>query len=228
MTRLLFVIGALAACLLGCNSPAGDAGKPVTGSTASFKGAKVRVLNLSDGSAEAFLNGQTYGKRLESEGASSFKLTAFKNPAKVGVSSASGSHEFTVPLKGGTAFTVVFQGTDKPTVIEGEPTEIAGGRSVVYFHSLLEGGTGHKVAVKPGQGNGVELAYAERKEMSPGSYEATVQLAGGKKASVTFDVAGGDAITLLLKGTSSEPKLIVLVNNTQMIVTGFGGASPTG
>jgi hypothetical protein len=220
--------GLVAVGLFGCSSPAGSGGASASLSPASFKGAKVRVLNLSADSADASLNDQSYGESLAAESASSFKLSAFKKPVKVSVSSASGSHEYMVPLKGSTAFTLVYTGSKEPTIIIGEPTEIAGGSSILYFHSLLEGASTPKLAVKPGIGNGVEVAHSESKVVAPGSFEASVELAGGKTANFTLDLVAGDAVSLLLVGTSSAPKLLMLRNNTQMIITGAGGASAVG
>jgi hypothetical protein len=217
-------LAAVALLAWGCSSPGGAPGAAGSAATASFKGAKVRVLNLSPGVIEASLNDQTFGNPVPVDGTTIFKLTAFKKPGKVNV----GPHEFSVPLKGSTAFTVVYTGNDKPTIITGEPTEIAGGMSVVYFYSFVDGGTGQKVSVKTGSGDGSDVAFAESKVVSPGSYRATVTLANGKEASANVDLEAGNAVTLMLAGTSSEPRLIVLVNDTRMLIGGSSGFSPTG
>ncbi len=224
MARHALVLGAFAACIVGCTSPTGGAGSGGGMATASFKGAKIRVLNLSSGPAQASLNGQALGNPVSVEEATTFKLTAFKKPGRVNV----GPHDFSVPLKGSTAFTVVYIGTDKPTIITGEPTEVAGGKSIVYFHSLIDGGTGQSVSLRPGVGSETEVAFAKSKEVPPGSYKATVQVAAGKEATITVDLAAGNAITILLLGTSSAPRLIVLANDTRMTIGSSSGFDQAG
>jgi hypothetical protein len=209
----------LALLLAGCGGPSSSTGlKPMVAS----KGAKLRVLNLSGSAVEASLKGATFGRALETETASAFKLC----PGKGAMGVTIGADELTVDVEKGKAYTVVYYGAGKSSVIVGEPTEVASEKAMVYFHSLDAGETG-KATFTSGVVTNVSLGSTESKEVAVGSYVASVKLSNGKEAKVTFDLAGGNAKSVYLVGGASG-KFLVLENTSQMIIVGPGGASPVG
>lgn len=221
------IVAVLVASLLvaGCGDSGASAKR--SGTTGPAKGAKVRVFNMGPESFETFLNGLTYGRPLEPQTASPFKLTSSKKPAQVMVKAGAGDEEFEFPVKPGIAYTLVYFGKGKTSVIEGEPTEVASEKSLVYFENMSPNESG-TVNIKSGVVTNIDLNNKESKEVATGSYVATYKLAGGKEATVNFELAGGNVVSIYLVDDGSQDRLVVVLNHSQMIILAPSGASPVG
>jgi hypothetical protein len=226
MTRPSTIAVLMAVLLIaGCGD--GGATAKRAGSSGPAKGAQVRVFNMGSESFETFLNGLTYGRPLEPQAATSFKLTSSKKPALLLIKASGGDEEFEIPVEAGTAYTLVYLGKGKTTVIEGEPTVVASEKSMVYFENMSPGESG-AVNIKSGVVTNVDLKNKESKEVATGSYVATYKLANGKEASVNFDLSGGHVVSVYLVNDGSQDRLVVVLNHSQMIILAPSGASPAG
>jgi hypothetical protein len=218
MARNALLLVALAALLTGC----GSGGPTPKAATAPPKGAKVRVFNVGLEPAPAWINGQTMGRPVESDTATPYRLASAKQPIKMKV----GETELDVEAEPGGAYTVVYFGAGDPQIVKGEPTDVAKGKAVVYFGSLLPGAT--QATLRPGAGREVVVALDKSEDVPPTSYTVTVKLEGGKELTQTVDIAGGEAYSVFIVGDAAAPRLVVLLNNEPMRVMGAGGASPVG
>lgn len=211
--------------LLGCGDKTASSGPKPMAATA-FRGAKFRVLNLSSSAADTTLNGLPFVPGVEAGTATPFRLTPTKDPLKVEIHGADGVKEFSVPVEKGSNYTLVFDGSDVPVIIEGEPTDVEQSKSALFYCSLGPEEAA-SISILPSTGAQFSILNKESKRVEAGSYTASVDIGGGKQATTTVDLKGGHSISFILIGSGAERKLLAIKNHPEMRAV-VGGASPAG
>jgi hypothetical protein len=218
--RNLFLLAAAAVlgiAMAGCTDPEAEMAKP---GREFAKGGHLRVTNLSDGTVSAQINGQQFGRPIESGNTSAYRLVATNKPVQVDLNLSDKTAQEEVPVASEEVVSVYVLDGGQHVVVRDDLNNPKGEEIQARF-LVLGGDAGGAVLSVGGQ----ELSDKEVVTLSEGTHEFVVKRGGTVIAKESREVKKKETFTAVFVPKGSGGKLHLFHNNPEMIITGPSGSS---